>query len=238
MHRYLLALLVLLSPPVFARGSATPSSIVEEVEPATTASLLGVITNNVVSETLTRIAEIEGTGAKKYTLIIDSPGGYVDPGLRLSVVMDSFVANGGSIKCIVTGEAMSMAFYILGSCTERYVMAHSQLLWHPIRINFDGPITGEKALEIGQSLLVSEQSMKENLINRMGVEETWFHMHWRAETTHHGIDLANQAPQFIKVIAGISGVKYEQAYWNTNASIFDLAPNEDNGQKFWGRIKP
>jgi hypothetical protein len=182
------------------------------------------------------MAEVEAAGSKEITFVLDSPGGYVDPGLRLVVAMQSFIARGGTVRCLVTGEAMSMAYYLLGACNERYVMARSQLLWHPIRIGIQGGLTGEAALAIGQSLLAFEQSMKEELIGRMQVDPTWFDMHWRAETSHHGSDLAFYAPTFITVIQGFTGLPMQQAYWIREPSPFDSTEplDAENGLKYWG----
>jgi hypothetical protein len=78
--------------------------------------------------------------------------------------------------------------------------------------------------------------MKEELIGRMSVDPTWFDMHWRAETSHHGSDLAFYAPKFIVVVDGFSGLSMQQAYWIREPSPFDSVEPSDaeNGLKYWG----
>lgn len=233
------AVLVLSATAGYCAGGAAGSRRnVVQVDPNTTTTLLGEVNTDSVSRVLMALAQMEAGKAKSVTLVIDSPGGYVDPGLRLVVALDSLRARGRTVRCIVTGEAMSMAYYLLGACTERLVMARSQLLWHPIRVGFRGGITGEAALAIGQSLLAFEQSMKEELITRMGVDPDWFDMHWRAETSHHGSDLAVAAPDFVRVIDGVAGLPTEQLFWIRQPDLLDLfgTTQPEDGVRTWGGV--
>lgn len=225
------------APTCMAGGGAEAASRVARLDPETTLSLLGEVDVGSAAAILDGMAKIEAKKNNSVTLVIDSPGGFVDPGLRVVVALRSFQARSGKVRCIVTGEAMSMAYYILGACGERLVMARSQLLWHPIRIGVRGGLTGEAALAIGQSLLAFEQSMKEEMINEMGVDPDWFDMHWRAETSHHGSDLAVAAPQFVRVIDGINGLPMSATYWIEKPSFLDsLIPTDEqgNGARYWG----
>jgi ATP-dependent protease ClpP protease subunit len=58
---------------------------------------------------------------------INSPGGYVDDGIRLAKYLENYPV---PTICIVDGNAASMGFYILQSCTQRYMTKRSSLMVH------------------------------------------------------------------------------------------------------------
>lgn len=237
--KFLLAfLLSFVTPSVFAKAGGHRPQVVT-LDPATTVSLLGVVTVSSVSTLLAEIAEMDAKGVQEITMVIDSPGGYVYPGLRLVAALQNYQAKGQRLRCVVTGQAASMAYYLLGACGERLVFARSQLLWHPIRVSGGDALTGEVALAIGQSLLSFEQAMKEELISTMRVDPDWFDMHWRAETTHHGSDLAHNAPSFVRVIRGVQGLPMSRLFWIQRPSLMDLLGQADsselNGERYWGK---
>lgn len=66
-------------------------------------------------------------GSKRIVLLIDSPGGIVSVGHALSEWIEVFEL---PVTCIVTGEAKSMALYLLQSCDWRVAVPESQISGH------------------------------------------------------------------------------------------------------------
>lgn len=77
--------------------------------------------------------------AHAIVLEIDTPGGNVDAGKRLVKTMERSKA---PIDCVVDGDAMSMGFYILQSCTTRTMTDDSVLMVHGISagVEFQGKV--------------------------------------------------------------------------------------------------
>ena len=190
-------------------GGRSQSGILT-LDPASTTTLLGVVDDESVTTVVKKMISVQ---SNTITVVLDSPGGHVSSGLRLIGVMHNLQAQGKTIRCVVTGMAMSMAFYILSECSERYVMPLSALLFHPIRVAFNGPLTGVEAAALGQSLLSYELYLKTRIIDHMNVGGDWYDAHWVAETIHHGADLRTAAPSFVRVVPGVVGMRVDQISW-------------------------
>lgn len=79
------------------------------------------------------IAEIQARVAakdKEIDITIDSPGGSVMDGWRLSRAIEAAEDAGVPVICTVDGMAASMAFYELQSCTVRVMKKRSLLMAH------------------------------------------------------------------------------------------------------------
>lgn len=111
----------------------------------------------------------KAVGMKGIILVINSSGGDVDAGMKLS----KFLERGAGIPsfCVVDGSAESMAFYILQSCTVRLMLKRSALMVHQ-------PIHGQKDLRgqqdfwisIAQEIIASTNAMAEHNVHRMSID--------------------------------------------------------------------
>jgi ATP-dependent protease ClpP protease subunit len=71
-------------------------------------------------------------------VVINSPGGHADEGVRILSEMRQAAANGSPVVCKVQGQAGSMAAAILeAGCARRQMTAGSVLMFH--EICFNGP---------------------------------------------------------------------------------------------------
>lgn len=103
-------------------------------------------------------------GAKEVRITIDSPGGEVFSGWRLSRAIENL---GVPVICTVDGMAASMAFYELQSCTVRVMKKRSLLMAH----GASGGARG-KAKEIEQTstfMKILNRAMAEHEASRLNI---------------------------------------------------------------------
>lgn len=72
-------------------------------------------------------------------ILINSPGGQVDSGVRMIGLMEAEKARGVRIVCVVTGEASSMAFNLLTHCDVRLASSHAFMVVHKVAIGMLPP---------------------------------------------------------------------------------------------------
>jgi ATP-dependent protease ClpP protease subunit len=199
------------------------------LDPATTITFVGDVDEYSVGKALSGIRTAVAAGADEVTLVLDSYGGYVDEGLRLTTAMSLWRAQGVTFRCAVTGNAMSMGFWILAQCDSRYALPYSQLLWHPVRVGIRGAVTAQRAQELADHLKYFETQMQDDLIDLTGAEREWFLRHWFVESTHHGRQLAEALPDFIEVIDAYTGMPPETIMWMPNPlpGLFDFSIPSD-----------
>lgn len=199
------------------------------LNPATTTTLIDTVDDSSVGAVLAGFSAMAKAKPRQVTLVIDSYGGYVSSGLRLVTGMQLLKARGISIRCVVTGAAMSMAFGILAQCDSRYALPYSALLWHPIRVRFQGVLTTDEAAKLADRLDYYEAQFKEDILASMGVDPEWFYKHWFAESVHHGQQLADATDGWITVVDGYTGMDIPQLMYipSPNPFGFDEAhPSE------------
>lgn len=87
-------------------------------------------------------------------IIINSPGGFVDAGVKMQDRINEERASGVKIICYVDSRAHSMAFNILTNCDLRYSMSRSLMLVHKIRLMNcpDLALTGKNLRKIADEL--------------------------------------------------------------------------------------
>lgn len=140
------------------------------------------------------------------TLIINSPGGQVLPGLQLISAMRVAQSRGVKIRCLVPIMAASMAFQFLAECSERYAFANSLLLFHPMSLGVRGNFTQEQFLYFGKQLGILEKPMREDLIRLMKIDRKTFTYHYQHETMWTALSLLVVAPDFVTIVDGVKGV--------------------------------
>jgi ATP-dependent protease ClpP protease subunit len=103
-----------------------------------------------ISPLLVSIKERAKT-SKRVWLIIDSPGGSIEPAVALVRLMGRLQQRGVKFNCVVTGDAKSAAFYIFSMCDTRYALKLSRLLYHDGSLSLFG-VTLSEADMVAMSL--------------------------------------------------------------------------------------
>lgn len=141
-------------------------------------------------------------------LFINSPGGEVLTGMQIIAAIDVVKARGVKVQCFVSTIAASMAFHILGACDERYTLRTSLLLWHPAAVMAFGVRIDKKAAKtLYIALDALERALNPRLIKELGISPEVFYMHHEMETFHPGIVLQRAAPNFLKLVDDVQGIK-------------------------------
>lgn len=193
---------------VAAAPAASAASLA--LQPAQTHVFKGVVDEDSVRDALQAFAAMP---ARNITLVLDSPGGYVDSGLKLLTGMRLLQSQGYTFRCLVTGMAASMAFGVLAQCDTRYALEFSGLLWHPIRTRGPRSITADQAKELADALRYYEAPLKAMLQASLGGDSDWFNYHWDRETLHNGTQLAAALPNWITEVSGATGLPMAQLLW-------------------------
>lgn len=100
--------------------------------PSNHVQFISEVNDKSVAKTIELMNWVAASGYKYIILEINSPGGYVDAGFKLAREIETSPI---PVVCVVDGEAMSMAFYILQSCDTRIMTARSQLMLHRPKSN-------------------------------------------------------------------------------------------------------
>ena len=104
-----------------------------------------ILSGPVRLESLTDIEnQLQNHSGGRVNLVINSPGGDVEVGKKLMAKIQRLKK---PIDCVVTGEAMSMAFIMLTICTNRYTLATAQFLVHDVRMQYQYTVLTEQELE-------------------------------------------------------------------------------------------
>lgn len=138
-------------------------------------------------------------------IIIDSPGGSVYSGTMFINQMEAVRGRGTPVRCFVSGMAASMAFSILLHCDERYALANSYLLWHPVRAQ-PGPVTGREAEAIGRAIQALDRWILIDLARTLRLQQATLRYHFYNETMHYGRELAAMDPEFMTIANSFPGL--------------------------------
>jgi ATP-dependent protease ClpP protease subunit len=148
---------------------------------------------------------------KPINIIINSPGGSVYAGFQFINAMLAAQQRGVTLKCYVSGIAMSMAFQILTYCDHRYALRYSLLLWHPPRISGFSSFTVERTKSIYRELVAIEKQLVPQLLKTLGLPKRFFMLHYHEETVWTAIRLRRIAPEFLRIVTVIPGAT---TVWN------------------------
>lgn len=141
------------------------------------------------------IDEIHEKAPKNIVLYIDSPGGSVGAGFDFSKALEN---SGAHTKCIVDGDADSMAMFILQSCDERLMTKRSVLMIHEISITYQASGHPTEWANIVNYMKVKNRALVEHIAKRMkisadelekmtaGGAEVW--LNWNKATELGAID--------------------------------------------------
>lgn len=99
-------------------------------------------------------------------IFFDSGGGSIYAGLALATLIK---LRGLRAVGVVAGECSSAAILPFAACEERYVTAHSTLLFHPIRWQSDEEVRLEEATEWARHFKLLETDMDSLLVRMLGI---------------------------------------------------------------------
>lgn len=101
--------------------------------------LRGQVTMGSIAPLLLHVDTLALSPKEPAYLLIDSPGGEVDPGLAFIKAMKSLKAHTGlKVTCIIQGKADSMAAIIASYCHETYMDNLSVLMYHQVSFGIGG----------------------------------------------------------------------------------------------------
>jgi ATP-dependent protease ClpP protease subunit len=110
-------------------------------------------------------------------VILDTPGGSVYEGYKFLRHLKQLKADGIKVRCIVSGNAMSMGMMILLECSERYAVEGALVMWHFPRAGVQGSADEllKAAIEIKELELKGLARLKEVLpLTPEEVEERYY----------------------------------------------------------------
>lgn len=172
MRRILVALLFLVA-------SLTPTARADQ-QPAqpVVASLRieGFINDETVKSFEQHLVAAAAANAQTVRVLINSPGGEVDAGMRIARYLERIPV---PVTCIVDGEAASMAFIILQSCQFRVATARATLMTHePLQmVTTDTYLTMSRMRELLDELRVLSAMFEQHLLARAKVSRAEYRRH-------------------------------------------------------------
>ena len=175
------------------------------VDPMRTLYIKGVVDGEILKQAQT-LEEMSRTKKPIY-IIINSPGGSVYPGLQFLTAMQIAKYRGVTLNCIVPVMAASMGFQILVNCTNRYAFANSLLLWHPMKIQMRGGISGDRLLYESKEMTALEKPLLKQILRELRISARTFAYHYRHETLWTGRRLKKLSPGFLEVIHVVQGAE-------------------------------
>lgn len=199
---YMKVLFILASLTIFS----TAYGEVLTVNPKRLVKIIGNISMGSASTISNEIHNFTADASKEPVFImLNSPGGVVPGGLHIIDAINAVKANNIKVKCFVGSVAASMAFAIFTFCDERYSLANSGLLFHPMSLS----VSNRKIKELYNIMVVFtavEDRLKAHMRKILGMDEKLFEQHYQAETLWGAEGLNKVAPGFVKVVDDIKGV--------------------------------
>lgn len=163
-------------------------------------SLVGGIDDDSVAATIAALEAVAAENPEAVVLEIDTPGGEVGAGMRLSRVIENYPVR---LICVVDGDGASMGFYILQSCPVRLMTKRSSLMIHRPAMITTGKLDKIDQANLEARLDTLADGMMEHIGARMGlsVEQIsekipskymWW-MNWREAVCVNAVDGAIQS---------------------------------------------
>lgn len=160
----------------------------------------GAIGNNgfSIAQKIEQLSQSEGA----ITLIINSPGGAIIPGLQVISAMKVAKARGDKIVCIIPVVAASMAFQIFINCDERYTLTGTMLLFHPATTGGDR-LNQDDLLYAGSRLRAIEEPLVKDLFRILKMPRDVFVYHYRHQTLWVAPELKSLCPDLFTIVDDI-----------------------------------
>lgn len=136
--------------------------------------------------------------AEPITLIINSPGGAIIPGLQIISAMRVAKARGNEIHCVVPILAASMGFQIFINCDKRYTLSESLLLFHPATGGIQG--NKEELLYASERLKAIEEPLILDLFRVLQMPKDVFIYHYKNQTLWIAPELRKLCPHLFTIV--------------------------------------
>lgn len=104
-------------------------------EPSRRVYLTGEITDEVAEQVIERLLDLDQSALAPIYLFINSPGGYITPGLAIYDIMNTL---NSSVHTIGVGECCSIATIILSGGASRMATKHTNIMIHQPSGGIDG----------------------------------------------------------------------------------------------------
>lgn len=142
-------------------------------------------------------------GAKQVTIVIDSPGGAYTPAAEMLLgYMDYLNNHGVTLRCVVAGEAISLAAIVLSHCGERYATSASIIMVHAARLS------GHMALNQFEAAVLEQ--MLRNMDDRVWApfrdlidDADYWDKNFYSERLIPAVELANLYPNVVTILDSI-----------------------------------
>jgi ATP-dependent protease ClpP protease subunit len=182
------------------------SSKVVRLDEERTVSIVGPVGVNVIA-TAEQIIRLADKDTKPIYVVINSPGGNVHTGILVIQAIRVAQSRGIKIRCVSTVMAASMGFQILAACDERFVLRHTYLLWHPMRLFTMYPQDADELLYNGNSMKSLEDLLNKDLLSVLQIPTKVFYYHRKHETMWTAEQLKQITPRFIVIVDDVQGIK-------------------------------
>jgi ATP-dependent protease ClpP protease subunit len=177
-----------------------------EVNEKRTVRVVGVVEKDIMTEA-EQLNNLSAESKDPIYIIINSPGGSVAFGMQFLTAMKIAKNRGSRLVCLVPNLAASMGFHFLAECDERYALAYSLLLWHPMKIGGMFVMLSADQMEYMVKVMRSwEVPLNNKLMEQLDVSKDLFYYHYTHETLFTPGQLAEIAPNFITVVDDVKGV--------------------------------
>ena len=182
-----------------------------ELSPDRTVYISGPIGGNSL-DIANKIEELAQRPNEDIHLVINSPGGEVVLGYIIINSMNVAKDRGVKFICYVPQLAASMAFQVFANCDERYTLPGAYLLWHPVRVSAQIPLTPALTKQMYIELRHIERRMTAELLSVLKVTNKFFYYHYLAETLWTAKLLNKEMPDFFTVVNDANGLptSYQQ----------------------------
>ena len=175
------------------------------LSPERTIVIAGPITGRIVEPILSAFDKLAADKTKPVDLVISSPGGSIVAGYLIVDRMDALRAEGIKFRCVVRSVAASMAFQMLLHCDERYSTPHAFLLWHPVRVFYQGALTADLSKVAYLQMKLSDDMVREELYANIPMKKELIDWHFTNETLHHAAQLHKSAKGFFQEVSSSIG---------------------------------
>lgn len=161
----------------------------------------GPIIGGLVAHILDELALAETNKVKTVQMVFDSPGGSLHFGYLVVDRMESLRRQGVHFECFVRTLAASMAFQMFLHCDERYAAPHALVLWHPVRVFWQGPLTEKDARITARQIGEANKAVLADLREHLPMSKKDLLWHYENETLHHAASLDKLAPGFFREVS-------------------------------------
>jgi len=187
-------------------ASAADAEVFDAGPEARQVEVVGVVDISSLA-TASRIDALSKVSKEPITIIINSPGGSVVPGLFVVSAIRVAIERGVEVRCVVPAMAASMAMIILDNCSSRYVLANSLMLWHSIKATLQGNFDPDTLEQAALSMRVLSDGINEHMRENLKMDKKLFYGLFSAEAFVPGHVLKRLAPHYVTVVTDIRGVK-------------------------------